>query len=87
MSEIEEKIKYIIECIYQCEFKGRVKVNEDKDSYILRLSLNQDERPIFITYQGDQEDFVNYVIDEIKKRRLITTEYYTGIKYEQRVDY
>jgi hypothetical protein len=87
MTRLERKIKELIECIYQCEFKGKVEVKEYPDAYALRLSLNQDERPIFITYQCDENDFIKNIADELRKRRLSNTEYYTGVKYEQGEDY
>lgn len=87
MRELENKIKEMIECTYECIFKGKVEVKKLGDSYQLRLSLNQPERPIWMTYQGDEDDFLKYLKDEFKKRRLSDTEYYTGVKNEQRRNY
>ena len=82
--ELEDKIKEIIEQTYCCIFTGKVEVILlSEDTYSLRLILNNFYVPLNITKQGTQEEFLELIQDEIYKRRLFSTEYYTGYKNEQ----
>lgn len=84
IKEIEQKIIDFIECYYECEFKGQVKLEmPDENTYYIRLILNQKERPLQITYQGTFEDFCKFLVDELKRRRLTDVQYFTGYKNEQ----
>lgn len=84
VKELEVKIKEIIEQTYECIFTGKVEVillNEN--TYNLRLILNSFYVPLNITMQGTPDEFLAFVKDELYKRRLFVTEYYTGYKNEQ----
>ena len=81
--ELESEIKKFIEQTYECIFKGKVEVIQlGENTYNLRLILNSFYVPLNLTKQGSQEEFLQYIKDEIVKRRLIVTEYYSGYKYE-----
>lgn len=85
IKEIEQEIVNFIECWYQCEFKGQVKLEmPDKNTYYIRLILNQKERPLQITYEGTYENFCKFIQDEIRRRRLTNVQYFTGYRNEQR---
>ena len=85
IKEIEQEIVNFIECWYECEFKGQVKLEmPDKNTYYIRLILNQKERPLQITYEGTYENFCKFIKDEIRRRRLTDVQYFTGYRNEQR---
>lgn len=82
--ECGNEIKKFIEQTYECEFRGKIKVvGLDEETYNLRLTLNSFFVPLNITRQGTIEEFLDYIKDEIKKRRLNVVEYYTGYKGEK----
>lgn len=85
IKETEKEIVKFIENYYQCEFKGKVILEMPlKDTYYVRLILNQEERPLQMTYEGSFDDFCKFITDELKRRRLTSVEYFTGYKNEQR---
>jgi len=85
LKKAESDLKKFIECFYECKFTGKIKIEEiyEKTFYI-RLILNQDERPLQMTYDGDFDKFIEFVKKEIGSRQLNKTEYYTGYKNEER---
>lgn len=73
MVGLENKIKNLIECLYQCEYDKKLEVVKTKDGfYKLTLYLHE---PYFgglvIANQCEtEEDFLKYVEKELITRRL-----------------
>lgn len=79
---MREKILQLIEKLYCKKYTGKIKVEKIKDGYTLVLGLNQEERPIRISGQMGEKDFLKYVENELRLRHLETTEYYYGYKID-----
>lgn len=86
MTQLEEEVKSIIEKLYCAKYRGTLRVEELKNSdgtvrgYIVRLGLNNHERPIFIAFEGDKKHFIKFLIEELKIKRLDVTKYFYGDK-------
>lgn len=81
--DVGDKIEKIIEELYECKFTGKAVVDRiDKDTYNLKLILNSFYVPLNLTMNGTEEEFLAFVIDQLKKKRLDRTEYFSGYKNE-----
>lgn len=78
--ELETEILNFIEDYYQCKYTKKIKVVIKDITYITTLSLNNDNRPLIIIYEGD--DYLNFIKAELKRRRLTDITYYRGYKNE-----
>lgn len=87
MGSLENKILLLIENIYNCIFKGKVIVSLDNGTYTLQLILNSAYAPIYISFEGTEEEFLKFLEKDLKRRRLDVTEYYSGYKYESGGNY
>ena len=52
------------------EYIGKLEVIVDDDWYTLNLFMNMHNAPLVLAYQGTEEEFKNYIREEIKKRKL-----------------
>lgn len=64
--------------IYKAEFIGKLKIEELNPGYKASFYLNHSENPFVLMYDGD--DFLGYVKDELRKNKLIKTEYFGATK-------
>lgn len=78
MKELEEKIHDYIKNLYKKEFIGLLQVKKINDIYELTLGIPVEDIPTKISLQTDsEEEFLEYVCDELKKRNYIRTQYFT----------
>lgn len=86
IEELEAAVLQIIREVYEHTYNKKLKVILLKDSndliygYELRLSLNQEERPIIIFVEGNEDHFLNTITKELQERNLVDTKFYTGYK-------
>lgn len=77
---LEHKIRELINKITNSIYTSSIKVIYDDGMYLLKLGLNcRDATPISLCYQGTEDEFLNFVENELKKRRLQEVEYTNGI--------
>lgn len=69
------------------EYIGKLEVIIDDDWYTLNLYMNMYQSPLVMAYQGTEEEFKNYVRDEIKRRKLEKVMRYKVIKELPALDY
>lgn len=84
-TQLEEEVRTVIKEVYQAEYVGTLSLtimtdNDIPTGYILRLGLNQDERPLFIAFEGNKDEFIKYLKQELRTRRLSETHFYYGEK-------
>ena len=87
MCELEDKIRDIIRefCV---EYIGCLCVTKEHDEgcdynidlYTLKMDLNQHEAPLYFSYQGTEEGFLNAFRKDFAKRRIDRTKYFKGIQ-------
>jgi hypothetical protein len=75
MTTLEKEILDIINETTDSEYIGKLKViiddisNNDK-LYTLGLYLNFEMSPMVLSYQGTEEEFKNFIREEMKSRKL-----------------
>ena len=75
MTTLEKEILNIINETTDSEYIGKLKViiddisNNDK-LYTLGLYLNFEMSPMVLSYQGTEEEFKNFIREEMKSRKL-----------------
>ena len=67
---LANEILDIIDETIEGEYIGKLEVIVDDDWYTLNLFMNMHNAPLVMAYQGTEEEFKNYVREEIKRRRL-----------------
>lgn len=87
---LEQAIRDLIRELYCKEYTGKLKVNtitykfpEEEPiilGYTLELGLNKEERPLFISYEGSEDNFLEKVKKELLKRDLSRVDYFTAIQ-------
>lgn len=75
---MKEKILQMFRDLYCKEYTGKLKIEEIPDGYTLVLYLNKDERPIRISAQGDEDSFLKFIREELRKCHFEMAEYYYG---------
>lgn len=90
MTKLEQDILDIINCTICGKYIGKLRVNilndeplcgdscneEYKTVYELRLYLDRYFTPIILSYEGNEEEFKNFVKEEIRKRKLEKTKFF-----------
>ena len=69
MTTLEKEILNIINEATDSEYIGKLKVIVDDDLYNLGLYLNREMTPTVLSFQGTEEEFKEYVRDEMKFRK------------------
>lgn len=78
---MKEKILCLFEELYKKKYLGKLEVKEIPGGYTLVLHLNQDEKPIRISAQGDEDTFLKIIREELRTRHFDLAEYYYGYQY------
>lgn len=78
MTGLEKKVKELIECLYNCEYIGKLTVEVKPCSFTLKLFNSDVHIPAIIyCYQGrDEEGFLDFLKKELEKSNLIRTKHY-----------
>lgn len=67
---LANEILQIIDETIEGEYLGKLEVVVDDDWYTLNLFMNMHNAPLVLAYQGTENEFKNYIREEIKKRKL-----------------
>ena len=70
MTTLEKEILNIINEATDSEYIGKLKVIVDDDLYNLGLYLNREMTPTVLSFQGTEEEFKEFVREEMKSRKL-----------------
>lgn len=87
MKDLELAIKELIEQMYDCKYKGSIKVSElmheDPNywspvhaGYKVEIGLNKQEKPIELAIDGNKQQFLDFVKSELKKNRYNYIEFF-----------
>ena len=69
MTTLEKEILDIINESTDSEYIGKLKVIVDDDLYNLGLYLNREMTPTVLSFQGAEEEFKEFVREEMKSRK------------------
>lgn len=90
IQELEQAILDIILDLYnECYIKKLHVHKFGENSYNCEIYLNTDSQPINIAADLDEDSFLTYVYEELRRRHLFSDKYYTGYKidkFDQHVD-
>lgn len=79
--ELEQVILDKLRAIYNAEYIGKLKVRKlDPIGYEIRLGMNTPECPDIIYAELEDQDFLNFLDEELKHRRINTILYSTLLK-------
>lgn len=83
IQELEQAIRESFKDIYKACYTSRLHVKEIKScdtviGYTLVLELNNREKPLTISADGDPEQFLTLVKKELREKQLIRVDYYDG---------
>ena len=70
MTTLEKEILDIINETTDSEYIGKLKVIVDDDLYDLGLYLNREMTPTVLSFQGTEDEFKEFVREEMKSRKL-----------------
>ena len=70
MTTLEKEILEIINDATDSEYIGKLKVVVDDDSYTLGLYLNLEMSPMVFSYQGSEQEFKDFIREEMKSKKL-----------------
>lgn len=70
MTTLEKEILEIINDATDSEYIGKLQVVVDDGFYTLRLYLNLEMVPMIFSYQGTEQEFKNFIYEEMKNRKL-----------------
>ena len=86
MKDLESAVRELIEQIYEAKYTRPLYVKELQRwdgsllGYKLILPLNKDERPIELAMEGNKDQFLNFVKDELTHNGYDRVKFYTAQK-------
>lgn len=82
IQEIEQAILDMFEKIYEKKYTGKLIVKELPTGTQVKLGLNCDEKPVVISADLKDEQFLEFFRKEVQTRHFELTHYSSGYKYE-----
>ena len=70
MTTLEKEMLEIINDATDSEYIGKLQVVVDDGFYTLKLYLNLEMVPMIFSYQGTEQEFKNFIYEEMKNRKL-----------------
>ena len=70
LNNLENDILDIINNVTESFYVGGLKVVKEDGMYMLFLYLDVEYAPLQLAYEGTEDEFKNYIKDELKSRRL-----------------
>ena len=94
MTELEQEVLDIIEQTTCCKYIGKLKVDIFNDNYEygdtckqlndtiyqLKLYLDREFIPMIFTYEGNEEDFKDFLRCEFKRRKIEKTKFFKVVR-------
>lgn len=84
---IEQAILDLFTKLYCAEYASKLRIQELKDrdeviGYSLELSLNNTDKPLYISAEGTIDQFLVIVENELRTRRLDRVDFYSGYQVD-----
>jgi hypothetical protein len=82
--DLESAVRKLIEDIYEAKYNRLLTVKETFNwagkhlGYKLSLSLNKDERPIELAMEGNEEQFLKFIENELRHNCYNHVKFYTA---------
>lgn len=87
--DLEQAVLNLICNTYCKEYIGKLEVIETLSSnnehlgYMLKLGLNNNDKPFTISCEGDSEQFIKFIEKELRRSNFHGVDFFKGIKYER----
>ena len=81
MTELEQEILDIINTEIDGKYVGKLRVIHEGPTWELRIYLDRWFTPIVLAFEGTEEEFKDFVKQEIKTRKLHKTKFYSINRY------
>ncbi len=79
--EIKQKILSLIEEIYKKKYIGKLWVRKMTPiGFQAKFGLNNDDKPLVITAELSDKDFIKFMRQELIDRRMDFVKYFIGVK-------
>ena len=80
-TELNQVIREYMRDIYKAEFIGKLKIEDiEPIGYKVSFYLDNPEYPLVIIGDMPDEEFIPYIKEELRSRKLIKTKYFRTIK-------
>lgn len=92
LQELEVAIKDLFIQIYSKEYVGKLKLEEllttdnQHRGYKLTLGMNNADKPLIISFEGDEKGYLKFLRQELRDRRLGDTHYFLGYKQYNKLE-
>lgn len=77
---LEEEVEHMIEDLYGYKYVGKLCIEPLEGGYRIVFGLNCPEKPISFSIQGNREQFLKQLREELRNSRFHYTKYYFGDK-------
>lgn len=81
---LEDKIRKIVDDVTGTKFVGRIEIHHEDDLYTLRMGMDYKTVLIVLGFQGNEDGFLKYVEDEIRKRKPQMREHHKTILVDKK---
>lgn len=92
LQELEVATKDLFIQIYSKEYVGKLKLEEllttdnHHRGYKLTLGMNNVDKPLIISFEGDEKGYLKFLRQELRDRRLGDTHYFLGYKQYNKLE-
>ena len=92
LQELEVATKDLFIQIYSKEYVGKLKLKEllttdnQHRGYKLTLGMNNVDKPLIISFEGDEKGYLKFLRQELRDRRLGDTHYFLGYKQYNKLE-
>jgi hypothetical protein len=92
LQELEVATKDLFIQIYSKEYVGKLKLEEllttdnQHRGYKLTLGMNNVDKPLIISFEGDEKGYLKFLRQELRDRRLGDTHYFLGYKQYNKLE-
>ena len=92
LQELEVATKHLFIQIYSKEYVGKLKLEEllttdnQHRGYKLTLGMNNVDKPLIISFEGDEKGYLKFLRQELRDRRLGDTHYFLGYKQYNKLE-
>lgn len=80
--QIEQAILEAVQDIYHKKYVGKLKVSKLPNGYTLQMWFNKPESSVAISAELDDEKFIKFIKEELRKRHFELVQYFMGYKYD-----
>ena len=79
--ELKQTILCLIEQLYNKKYIGKLWIkNLTPIGYQIKFGINNDDKPLVISAELPEDEFIKFMKNELRERRLDYVKYFIGVK-------